>query len=86
MTTMTVAAATAKFRWRPVRRYGVPGRRSTGQRRPQQQEVEYPRLLQLAIHNDEKLSKLLNGVTITQNGSLPKILVVLLPNNTEKWT
>ena len=35
-----------------------------------------PRLLQLAICNDEELSKLLNGVTTTQGGVLPKIQTV----------
>ena len=45
MTSMTAAAATAKFRWRRHgHRHGVPGRGGAGvgrQRRPRQQEVEY---------------------------------------------
>jgi len=38
-----------------------------------------PRHLQLAIRNDEELSKLLSGVTISQGGVLPNIQAVLLP-------
>ena len=38
-----------------------------------------PRHLQLAIRNDEELSKLLSGVTISQGGVLPFIPAVLLP-------
>jgi histone H2A len=42
-----------------------------------------PRHLQLAIRNDEELSKLLSGVTIAQGGVLPHIHTVLLPKKTE---
>merc|ERR1719300_1622409 len=38
-----------------------------------------PRHLQLAIRNDDELSKLLSGVTIAQGGVLPNIQSVLLP-------
>lgn len=38
-----------------------------------------PRHLQLAIRNDEELSKLLNGVIVAQGGVLPKIQAVLIP-------
>merc|ERR1711934_795937 len=38
-----------------------------------------PRHIQLAIRNDEELSKLLAGVTIAQGGVLPNIQAVLLP-------
>merc|ERR1711972_962566 len=38
-----------------------------------------PRHLQLAIRNDDELSKLLSGVTIAQGGALPNIQSVLLP-------
>ena len=44
MTTMTAVAATAKFRWRPGRRHGVPRPGGAGvgwPRRPRQQEVDY---------------------------------------------
>jgi len=43
-----------------------------------------PRHHQLAIRNDEKLNKLLSGVTIAQGGVLPNIQAVLLPKKTEK--
>ena len=38
-----------------------------------------PRHIQLAIRNDEELSKLLSGVTIANGGVLPSIHQVLLP-------
>lgn len=41
-----------------------------------------PRHLQLAISNDEELSKLLSGVTLSQGGVLPNIHAVLLPKRT----
>lgn len=40
-----------------------------------------PRHIQLAIRNDEELSKLLCGVTIAQGGVLPNILPILLPKS-----
>ncbi|XP_065080179.1 histone H2A, sperm-like [Ochlerotatus camptorhynchus] len=43
-----------------------------------------PRHLQLAIRNDEKLNKLLSGVTIAQGGVLPNFQAVLLPKKTKK--
>jgi histone H2A len=42
-----------------------------------------PRHLQLAIRNDDELSKLLTGVTIAQGGVLPNIHQVLLPKKTD---
>merc|ERR1711862_664290 len=42
-----------------------------------------PRHLQLAIRNDEELSKLLAGVTIAQGGVLPNIQAVLLPKKSQ---
>ncbi|MEW5312781.1 MAG: hypothetical protein WDW38_004389 [Sanguina aurantia] len=41
-----------------------------------------PRHIQLAIRNDEELSKLLRHVTIAQGGVLPNIHSVLLPKKT----
>jgi histone H2A len=38
-----------------------------------------PRHIQLAVRNDEELSKLLAGVTIAEGGVLPNIHAVLLP-------
>ncbi|XP_078388350.1 histone H2A-like [Cetorhinus maximus] len=38
-----------------------------------------PANLQLTIYNDEKLNKLLRGVTTAQGGVLPHIQAVLLP-------
>uniref|UniRef100_A0A183ANX3 Histone H2A n=1 Tax=Echinostoma caproni TaxID=27848 RepID=A0A183ANX3_9TREM len=38
-----------------------------------------PRLLQLVICNNQELTKLLGGVTITRGGVLPNIYAVLLP-------
>ena len=43
-----------------------------------------PRHIQLAVRNDEELSKLLSGVTIASGGVLPNIHSVLLPKKTAK--
>ena len=43
-----------------------------------------PRHIQLAIRNDEELSKLLGTVTIAAGGVLPKIHSVLLPKKSKK--
>ncbi|KAL3147220.1 hypothetical protein ABBQ32_002716 [Trebouxia sp. C0010 RCD-2024] len=43
-----------------------------------------PRHIQLAVRNDEELSKLLGGVTIAAGGVLPNIHSVLLPKKTAK--
>ena len=42
-----------------------------------------PRHIQLAVRNDEELSKLLAGVTIAEGGVLPNIHAVLLPKKSE---
>ncbi|NXC43526.1 H2A protein, partial [Penelope pileata] len=41
-----------------------------------------PRHIQLAVRNDEELSRLLSGVTIAQGGVMPNILSQLLPKRT----
>jgi histone H2A len=43
-----------------------------------------PRHIQLAIRNDEELSKLLGTVTIAAGGVLPNIHQVLLPKGKEE--
>jgi histone H2A len=43
-----------------------------------------PRHIQLAVRNDEELSKLLSKVTIAAGGVLPNIHAVLLPKKTSK--
>ncbi|KAI4349579.1 hypothetical protein L6164_010152 [Bauhinia variegata] len=43
-----------------------------------------PRHIQLAVRNDEELSKLLGSVTITNGGVLPNIHPNLLPNKAVK--
>jgi histone H2A len=43
-----------------------------------------PRHIQLAVRNDEELSKLLGAVTISGGGVLPNIHQVLLPKKAEK--
>ena len=43
-----------------------------------------PRHIQLAIRNDEELSKLLGGVTISSGGVLPNVHSMLLPKKTAK--
>ncbi|KAJ7509298.1 histone H2A [Mycena galericulata] len=42
-----------------------------------------PRHLQLAIRNDEELSKLLSSVVISQGGVVPHIATALLPTGTK---
>ena len=46
--------------------------------------LQVPRHIQLAVRNDEELSKLLSGVTIANGGVLPNIHSVLLPKKTSK--
>ena len=43
-----------------------------------------PRHIQLAIRNDEELSKLRSTVTIAAGGGLPNIHSVLLPKKSKK--
>eukprot|EP00894_Picocystis_sp_ML_P002791 jgi/Pico_ML_1/53308/g3878.t1 len=43
-----------------------------------------PRHIQLAVRNDEELSKLLGSVTIASGGVLPNIHTVLLPKSKSK--
>jgi histone H2A len=43
-----------------------------------------PRHIQLAVRNDEELSKLLGGVTIANGGVLPNVHSMLLPKKTAK--
>ena len=43
-----------------------------------------PRHIQLAVRNDEELSKLLGSVTVASGGVLPNIHAVLLPKKTAK--
>lgn len=43
-----------------------------------------PRHIQLAVRNDEELSKLLGSVTIASGGVLPNIHSVLLPKSKSK--
>lgn len=43
-----------------------------------------PRHIQLAIRNDEELSKLLGGVTISAGGVLPNVHSMLLPKKSAK--
>jgi histone H2A len=43
-----------------------------------------PRHIQLAIRNDEELSKLLGGVTIANGGVLPNVHSMLLPKKSAK--
>lgn len=45
-----------------------------------------PRHIQLAVRNDEELSKLLQGTTISQGGVMPNIHSVLLPRKTGSKT
>ena len=40
-----------------------------------------PRHLQLAVRNDEELSKLLGSITISEGGVLPNIHAVLIPKS-----
>ena len=43
-----------------------------------------PRHVQLAVRNDEELSKLMGGITIAAGGVLPNIHAVLIPKHAEK--
>ena len=45
-----------------------------------------PRHIQLAIRNDEELSKLLSSVTVASGGVLPNIHSVLLPKKGKKMS
>uniref|UniRef100_A0A8C9FBF5 Histone H2A n=1 Tax=Pavo cristatus TaxID=9049 RepID=A0A8C9FBF5_PAVCR len=45
-----------------------------------------PRHIQLAVRNDDELSKLFSCVTIAQGGVMPNILPHLLPKKTSKTT
>ncbi|KAF2303615.1 hypothetical protein GH714_020145 [Hevea brasiliensis] len=44
-----------------------------------------PRHIQLAIRNDEEVSKLLGSVTIANGGVLPNIHNMLLPKRNWSW-
>ena len=52
--------------------------------RDNQKSSIVPRHIQLAIRNDEELSKLLGTVTIAAGGVLPNIHSVLLPKKSKK--
>jgi histone H2A len=43
-----------------------------------------PQHIQLAIRNDEELSKLLRHVSVVQDGTLPHIHESLLPSSSQK--
>ncbi|KAF8819180.1 histone H2AX [Cardiosporidium cionae] len=43
-----------------------------------------PRHIQLAVRNDEELSKFLGGVTIASGGVMPNVHAVLLPKKSKK--
>ncbi|AFZ81241.1 histone H2a, putative [Theileria equi strain WA] len=43
-----------------------------------------PRHIQLAIRNDEELSKFLGGITIAAGGVMPNVQAVLLPKKNKK--
>ena len=45
-----------------------------------------PRHVLLEVKNDEKLRKLLAGVTVAHGGVLPNINTILLPKKTDKAT
>ena len=65
-----------------MRAHAAPGRTSQAECAPRRARSIVPRHIQLAIRNDEELSKLLGMVTIREGGVLPNIHSVLLPKAT----